>query len=384
MGRLALIGAVLVVGAPVAAQPSWQPNGSNIYFTGGSVSIGTSAPVYPLYVVGGSAAVVGTTAAVNGVSIGVQGQANSTTGRGVYGFATATSGQAYGGLFRTLSNQGTGVFALADATTGVTAGVRAQAASAGGAGIWGIATAANGSTAGVRAQSNSTAGSGVVAVAIGPSGFTNGVFGEAVSPDGAGVSGLASSATGTNYGVYGETDSTASGYGVYSVGDTAATGMKLFQIDHPLDPAGHYLNHFSAEGPEPYLVYRGNATLGANGEAAVALPAYFEAINTEPTYQLTPIGGPAGLYIAQEVKNGRFVIAGGKPGMRVSWTVTAVRNDAFVRAHGFETEPLKPAAHRGRFLHPELFGMPRSMAIRPRPARALAPAAEAVGGDAGR
>jgi hypothetical protein len=365
--RFSIVFLALALASPALAQPAWQPSGSNLFFTGGQVSIGTGAAVYPLYVLGGNAAIVGTTTNLSAVSIGVQGQSNSTTGRGVYGFATASTGQAYGGLFRTVSNQGTGVFALADAATGVTAGVRAQAASSGGAGIWGIATSAAGNTAGIRGQSNSSAGSGVISIANSSTGFTNGIFGESISPDGAGVSGLASSATGVNYGVYGETDSTSNGYGVYCVGDTAATGLKLFQIDHPLDPANHYLNHFSAEGPEPYLVYRGNATLDQHGEAVVTLPAYFDAINVDPTYQLTPIGAAANLYISQEVKGGRFAIAGGKPGMRVSWTVTGVRHDAFVQRYGAVGEPLKPLAHRGRFLHPELFGMPRSMAIRPRP-----------------
>jgi hypothetical protein len=362
----ALTGALLL-GLPALAQPAWQPSGSNLFFTGGQVSIGTSVSAYPLYVLGGNAAIVGATGNLSAVSIGVQGQSNSTTGRGVYGFATASTGQAYGGFFRSLSNQGTGVFAISDATSGVTAGIRGQAASTNGVGIWGIANAPTGNTAGIRGQANSTFGSGVIALANAGSGFTNGIFGESVSPDGAGVSGLASSDSGVNYGVYGETDSTGNGYGVYCVGDTAATGLKLFQIDHPLDPANHYLNHFSAEGPEPYLVYRGNATLDQTGQTVVTLPAYFDAINIDPTYQLTPIGAPAALYIAQEVKDGRFVIAGGKPGMRVSWTVTGIRHDAFVQRYGAQTEPLKPPSHRGRFLHPELFGLPRSMAIRPRP-----------------
>jgi hypothetical protein len=190
------------------------------------------------------------------------------------------------------------------------------------------------------------------------------VFGKAASTEGVGVSGLATSATGVNYGVYGETTSLVDGFGVYSVGDSATTGLKLFQIDHPLDPANKLLNHFSEEGPEPYLVYRGNANFGPDGLAVVQLPEYFEAINRDPTYQLTPIGGPAVLYIAQEVLNNRFVIGGGRAGMRVSWMVTGIRNDAFVRRYGAKQEVMKSRAERGRYLHPELQGLTRSEAIR--------------------
>jgi len=322
--------------------PNWVQSGNNLNFTAGNVSIGSTNPAYRLYVVGSTpAAIVGTTDNANLVAVGVQGQSASSLGRGVYGYATASTGGAYGGLFRTLSNQGIGVFALADATTGPTAGIRGQAASSSGTGLWGNATSATGQT--------------------------NGIYGRSVSNEGAGVFGLATSPTGVTYGVYGETTSLGDGFGVYSVGDTAATGLKLFQIDHPLDPANRMLNHFSAEGPEPYLIYRGTAIMDQFGAAIVQLPDYFDAINRDPHYQLTPIGAPAVLYIAQEVVNNRFIIAGGKPGMKVSWTVTGIRNDAFVQRYGAREETFKTPAQRGKFLHPELYGQPASRAIRNKP-----------------
>jgi hypothetical protein len=326
---------------PLAGGPDavdWVPNGSNLNFTAGNISIGTTNPAYPLYVVGGGQAVIlGSTNTPTGVSIGVWGQSSSTNGRGIYGYATSATGGSYGGLFRALSNQGIGVYALADATTGTTAGIRGQSASSSGIGLWGLASSATGDT--------------------------TGVYGKVNSPTGTGVHGFAGSATGVNYGVYGETANLSDGFGVYSVGDSATTGLKLFQIDHPLDPANRFLNHFSAEGPEPYLVYRGTVTLNQLGAAAVDLPDYFESINRDPQYQLTPIGAPANLYIAQEVVNNRFIIAGGEPGMKVCWTVTAVRNDAFVQRYGVKQEPIKTQAQRGRYLHPELYNQPASRAI---------------------
>jgi hypothetical protein len=190
-----------------------------------------------------------------------------------------------------------------------------------------------------------------------------GMGGEAYGSLGAGVAGFAMSYNGQNIGVYGETNSLSDGWGGYCKGNIGASGQKLFQIDHPLDPANKYLNHFCAEGPEALLIYRGNAILGDDGSVWVDLPGYFEAINRDFTYQLTPIGGPANLYIADEVKDNRFRIAGGAPGMKVSWEVTGARNDAYCRAYGKPVEEDKPPEQKGKYIHPELFGQPPEMGI---------------------
>ncbi len=51
-----------------------------------------------------------------------------------------------------------------------------------------------------------------------------------------------------------------------------------------------------------------------------------------------------------------FKFAGGKNGMKVSWQVTGVRQDAWANAHRIPLEEEKPAAARGTYLHPEAFG----------------------------
>jgi hypothetical protein len=137
-----------------------------------------------------------------------------------------------------------------------------------------------------------------------------------------------------------------------------------FQIDHPLDPANKYLSHSFVESPDMMNVYNGNITLDANGEAVVRLPDWFEALNMDFRYQITPIGAPGpNLYIAEEVKSNSFKIAGGKPGSKVSWQVTGVRKDAYANAHRIEVEEEKPRSERGHYLHPELYGQPESMRI---------------------
>src|SRR3989442_671154 len=69
----------------------------------------------------------------------------------------------------------------------------------------------------------------------------------------------------------------------------------------------------------------GNAVLDSSGEAWVALPPAFDARHPEFRYQLTAIGAPGpSLYIAEEVHNGGFKIAGGQPGSKVSWRLSGV------------------------------------------------------------
>ncbi|HVG39893.1 MAG TPA: hypothetical protein VM870_11420, partial [Pyrinomonadaceae bacterium] len=100
------------------------------------------------------------------------------------------------------------------------------------------------------------------------------------------------------------------------------------------------------------------------GRATVTLPDWFEALNREFRYQLTAVGGPGpNLYVAEKIKGNRFRIAGGKPGMEVSWQVTGVRQDAYAEKHRIPVEEEKPAAERGTYLHPEAFGQPAEKSV---------------------
>ena len=64
------------------------------------------------------------------------------------------------------------------------------------------------------------------------------------------------------------------------------------------------------------------------------------------------------LHIAEEITANRFKIAGGRPGMKVSWQVTGIRHDAYAEAHRISVEEEKPPQERGTYMHPELFGQP--------------------------
>jgi len=142
-------------------------------------------------------------------------------------------------------------------------------------------------------------------------------------------------------------------------GALAVFGPKSFRIDHPLDPANKYLKHAAIESSEVLNMYTGNVRLDAKGEAEVEFPAWFSAINTDFRYQLTAVGAPGpGLYVSKEIDNGAFRIAGGTPGMKVSWEVTCLRSDPYMKAHPMAVEEDKPAYEAGFYGHPELYGQP--------------------------
>jgi hypothetical protein len=67
--------------------------------------------------------------------------------------------------------------------------------------------------------------------------------------------------------------------------------------------------------------------------------------------------------VASEIADNRFSIAGGGPNMKVSWHVTAVRSDAYAEKNAAPAEQEKQGNERGRYLHPELYGMPASMGM---------------------
>ncbi len=227
-----------------------------------------------------------------------------------------------------------------------------------------------GSSFGVFAQGSIAFGAGVYGSASGE--YSDGVLG--VGNGDATGTGVCGQAGAYGYGVVGGSEY---GYGVYgsspygvaggfdgdvTVTGTLTAGAKNFKIDHPLDPANKYLVHSCIESDQMADLYSGNVVLDAAGQAIVELPDWFEALNKDFRYQLTAIGAPGpNLFIAQEIHNNRFQIAGGQPGMEVSWQVTGIRQDAYAKAHPLEVEQDKPQDKKGKFLHPKELGYPESL-----------------------
>jgi len=184
--------------------------------------------------------------------------------------------------------------------------------------------------------------------------FSAGVHGDA---DGAvyGVMGY----SGTGAAVCGWASTALAGYFIGNVNITGnlSKGSGSFKVDHPLDPENKYLYHSFVESPDMKNVYDGVVVLDAKGEAKVELPNYFEALNKDFRYQLTCIGGFAPVYVAEEISGNSFSIAGGQPSMKVSWQVTGIRKDRYAEVNRIQIEVDKPAKERGKYLHPEAYGL---------------------------
>lgn len=300
------------------------------------------------------------TAIANGVAVRAQ---NTNTGVAIVANGTSTS-NTFSTIQSTVASNSNQASAVIGNSTGAAWGVSGQVQSTG------TATAA---VYGSNLRTNG--GHGVSGIGFnGTVGETNysmgyGVYGEnydAIAPlgDGVGVAGKG------YYGVFGEDrylGTVLGAYGVISNGDFGATGAKSFMIDHPLDPENKILRHFSTESNEVLNIYRGNILLNENGEATVEMPDYYDAININPSYHLTPVGGYAQLYIKEELANGKFVIAGGNPGMKVSWTIYAERNDPYFQQFPDKrtVEYEKREGQKGLYFIPSLYGAPNDLKILP-------------------
>ncbi len=144
------------------------------------------------------------------------------------------------------------------------------------------------------------------------------------------------------------------------VDGTLSANAKDFKIDHPLDPANKYLVHASVESSEMMNIYSGNVTTDELGLATVTLPDWFQAENTDFRYQLTVVDERfAQAVVSKRIDNNQFTIHTNASNVQVSWQITAVRQDAYAKAHPMVVEQLKGDKERGFYQHPELYGQPK-------------------------
>jgi trimeric autotransporter adhesin len=235
-------------------------------------------------------------------------------------------------------------------------------AGTGGSGVYALGGEGTGSTdaggSGVTAYGgNATGAYGVGGNGVTASGGNDSLYGG----DGIDAFGGAGSGLGGD-GIYAEYGNGAPlGYAGEFNGDVEVAGQLSktagsFKIDHPLDPANKYLYHSFVESPDMMNIYNGNVTTDASGTAIVTMPAWFEALNTDFRYQLTVIGQFAQAIVASEIANGSFTIKTSKSGVKVSWQVTGIRQDAWANAHRIQVEVDKAPLDQGHYIHPELFG----------------------------
>lgn len=277
------------------------------------------------------------------------GQAITVTANGSYGYGIYSKVPAVA-LYGESSNE-YGVW-------GVSFGTGAYAA-----GLYG-----DGSGFGVLAQSTQSQALWAETTATGSSNNAgpDGVHGVSHSNVGSGVAGINDAAGGIA--VYGRETAGGGAYAGRFDGDVwvngnLSKGGGSFKIDHPLDPSEKYLYHSFVESPDMKNIYDGVVMLDAQGEAVIEMPDWFSALNRDFRYQLTCIGGFAPVYVAEELTGNKFKIGGGRSGMKVSWQITGIRQDAWANAHRIPIEERKPAVERGTYLHPELFGAPQERAV---------------------
>lgn len=307
-------------GLTLQANPNYVNSAALVSTAVGEEGTGVQGLVAP----GGSSAGMLVPTAVSGISLAPAGSWGNRT-YGVYGSAAGTGGY---GLFG--NGTYTGTAGLADGSSG--RGVFGLATGGGGTGVYGKGPN------GVYAESTVSSGNGIVATAN--------------------TGSLA-------FGVWGISSEGYAGYfsGRVNVTGQLTKGSGAFRIDHPLDPENQYLQHSFVESPDMKNIYDGVVTLDANGEATVDLPEYFEVLNRDFRYQLTCIGGYAPVYIGQEIVNRQFRIAGGTPGLKVSWQVTGIRHDPWADDNRIQVEMPKPPEEVGTYLYPQGYGMPETLGL---------------------
>jgi hypothetical protein len=355
---------------------------AGLTFASGNVGIGTGAPAHRLSLIGGPGwTAMGWTGALemaNGSALGWQ-----ANGSGQH-FGVGQSG---GGLyfFRTMSNPGTAGspalydFVISDAgkvgigTTVPDQGQLHVASTGGATAVYGIGTGGkgvygiSGTAQGVYGRSTSMIG----VYGQSDAALSAGVYGYSAY---IGVQGMSSGADANRQAVRGDNNGSATGYAGLFYGNTWVAGTLIknagaFRIDHPLDPANRYLTHSFVESPDMKNIYDGIVTTDGAGEATVAMPDWFEALNRDFRYQLTVVGQFAQAIVSREIASNRFTIKTDKPGVKVSWQVTGIRHDAYANARRIPVEEDKPAALRGRYIFPEGYGQDPALFIGGAPAR---------------
>ncbi len=328
--RLILPAISLMIAQAMSGQ--WLTNGTSIYYNGGRVGIGTSAPSNALHVVDPVNQGVGIFQNPNErIVLGVDGSGGYLQSDGINFSFFAGSKRV---LFGSSANGHVGI-----GTTTPFAPLTVFGGSTTDTAVYGL--------------SDHSSGTGVFGGVTAGGTNTSGVYGVALG-SGKGVLGFSEAGVG----VQGRTGTGLAGHfqGNVQIIGSVSKSSGTFKIDHPLDPENKYLYHSFVESPDMMNIYKGNVVLDASGSAVVTMPAYFEALNREFGYQLTCLGGYSPVYVASKIAGNQFVIAGGQAGLEVSWHVTGTRQDKYAEMHRVQVEEDKPAEDRGFYLHPEAFG----------------------------
>ncbi|RLB39446.1 MAG: hypothetical protein DRH30_09875 [Deltaproteobacteria bacterium] len=185
----------------------------------------------------------------------------------------------------------------------------------------------------------------------------NGMFGWSSSSEAYAYLGADNAGVYANKGTYAEWAGLFTG-DVKVNGSITETGSLKVVMDHPEDPSGRYLTQAAVVAPERLTMIGGTVVLDEHGEARVDLPSWFAEVNTDLSYQLTPIGAPMPLlHVASELEGMHFRVAGGVAGEKVSWQLAGIRSDPWAQDHPHQTEAPKPADEKGTYIYPAGWGV---------------------------
>ncbi len=358
-------------------------DGSQLFNLPAVASVGLAAPVSDFVVSGSPISSSGTLSFNWNVAPTNSNIANAIVKRDASGNISAGTITAAASIIATGGSPTMGTAVLATGTS-TGAGVSGTGGSGGAPGVIGTGGGNGNGVVGTGGGSGGTGvfGTGSAAGAVGvfgsggPGGaggfFRGGGDGVDARAGGNGAGGNFSGGPSNGIGVVASGGGT--GLAAQFLGDVQITGnlhvsgtigkiVSTLKIDHPLDPANKYLSHSSVESPDMMNIYNGNIVTNQHGVATVELPGYFSALNRDFRYQLTVIGEFAQAIVAKEIRNNRFTIRTNKPGVKVSWQVMGIRQDAYANAHRIPIEEDKPAEERGHYLHPELFGQPKEKSV---------------------
>jgi hypothetical protein len=89
----------------------------------------------------------------------------------------------------------------------------------------------------------------------------------------------------------------------------------------------------------------------------------FMSLNQQYRYQLTVLHTFAQAIVSKEIDENKFEISTDKPSTEVSWQVTGLRSDPYMKMHPWKVEEDKAPEQRGKYIDPVSYGLPEDKSI---------------------